>query len=261
VLKFLLSGKATKAISQAVGAIFHRARKRFLNQSVEGKQIKFGVKLPERPAEHRLDLSLKGIFDAAAHAEGMQPNPKLYESVERGVNDYLDAHEKLAIAKVLNNVQSYLHDADLGSSKADPEKVLGDVLKSTFEKVTSDVAKVIDTESNRAKNISTLEAISKISAINGISDPIVYFAGPVDGLTCKDCLKMYFLEDKITPRVWKTSELKAGYFKRGDDHPCIGALHPHCRHALCSVMLGYGFEGGRLRYIEPGYSVWDEQRK
>ena len=261
MLGFLLPKSAVKAVSQAVGAIFARARKRFLNREVEGKQIRFGVKMPERPAEHRLDLSLKGLFDAAAHAEGMQPNAKLYESVERGVNDYLDAHEKLAVAKVLNNVQAYLHDVDIGSSKADPEKALGDVLKSTFEKVGQDVAKVIDTESNRAKNISTLEAISKISAINGISDPIVYFAGPTDSHTCKDCMKLYFLPDQITPRVWKTSELKAGYFKRGDTCPCIGALHPHCRHALCSVMLGYGFENGKLKYIEPGYSVWDAQRK
>jgi hypothetical protein len=261
MLKFLLPKGAVKAVSQAVSAIFHRARKRFLNRDVEGKQIRFGVKMPERPAEHRWDLSLKGLFDAAAHSEGMQPNQKLYESVERGVDDYLSAHEELAKAKVLNAVQSYLHDADLGSGSTDPAKALGTVLEETFKKVTSDVEKVVGTEVNKAKNISTLDAISKISAINGVDDPVCYFAGPVDGHTCKNCLKMYFLADQITPRVWKSSELKAGYWKKGDACPCIGALHPNCRHALCSVMLGYGFEAGKLKYIEPGYSVWDEQRK
>ena len=260
MLKFFLSKKAVKSISQAVKAVFFRARKRFLNTSVEEKGIRFGVKLPQRAADNREDLSLKGIFDAGAKSEGMAPNPKLYESVERGVSDLLEAHEKLAIARILNSVQSYLHDADSGSSTADPEKELGKVLQENFEKVTQDVEKVVNTESTKAKNISTLDAISKISASIGIEDAAVYFGGPVDGNTCKSCLKMYFLEDQVTPRVWKTSELKAGYFKKGDDCPCIGALHTNCRHALCSVMPGYGFKKGKLAYIEPGYNVIEAQR-
>jgi len=259
VLKYLLPKAATRAITQAVSAIFARGRKRFLGLD-HPKGIVFGVKTADRPAEHRLDLSLKGIFDASAHSEGMLPNAKLYESVQQGVLDYFDAHEKLAHAKVLNAVQSYLHDADLGSAKADPEKVLGKVLEETFKKVTSDVEKVVNTETNKAKNMSTLEAISKISAINGVEDPVVFFAGPIDGHTCKDCLRLFFLPDRVTPRVWKTSELKSGYFKKGDSCPCIAGGHINCRHSLSSVMPGYGFKGGRLTYIEPGFDVFKEQR-
>ena len=261
MLKFLLSRKATKAITQVVSALFSRARRRFLGHEFGANEIRFGVKMPERAGEHREDLSLKGIFDAAAKSEGMVPNRRLYESIERGVSDYLEAHEKLAVARVLNSVQSYLHNSDLGSGKADPQKALGPVLEEVLDKVTADVTKVIDTESNKAKNISTLDAISKINLMSGVTDPTVYFAGPVDGHTCENCLKIYFLEDQITPRVWKTSELKSGYWKKGDSNPCIGSLHPNCRHALCSVLLGYGFVGGKLAYIEPGYDVWAEQRK
>jgi hypothetical protein len=262
MLNFLLSKKATKAVTQAVSAIFHRARKRFFNKNAEEKGIRFGVITPQRAVEHREDLSLEGIFNESAKAEGMMPNKRLYESVEDGVSNLLDAHEKLAIARVLNSVQSYLHDADLGSNTANPEKELGKVLGETFEKVTSDVAKVIDTESNKAKNISTLDAISKINLTLGVDDPVVFFAGPVDGHICKNCLKLYFLDDQVTPRVWKSSELKAGYFKKGDATPCIGSLHPNCRHALCSVLLGYGFDkSGKLAFIEPGFDVWASQRK
>ena len=262
MLKFLLPKTAVKAVSQVVSAIFNRARKRFLGQEFGPKGIRFGTVLPQRAVEHRLDLSLKGIFDAAARSEGMEPNKKLYESVERGVKDYLEAHEKLATARVLNAVQSYLHDADLGSGKADPDKELGSVLEETFGKVSTDVSAVIDSESNKAKNISTLDAISKISASIGITDPTIYFAGPLDGNTCKECQRLFFLNGTNIPRVWKSSELKSGYFKRGGDCPCVGNLHPHCRHALCSVLLGYGFDkGGSLVYIEPGYDVYAEQRK
>jgi hypothetical protein len=261
VFGFLLSKKAVKSVKQAVSAVFERARKRFLNKDVEERGIKFGVKLPQRAVEHREDLSLKGIFDDSARVEGMKPNEKLYGSVERGVEDYLKAHEELAQAKVLNALQSYLHDAESGKGSADPEKALGRVLEETFEKVTSDVAKVIDTESGKAKNVSTLDAISKINLTLGVDDPVVFFAGPVDEHICEKCLEFYFLEDQTTPRVWKTSELKAGYFKKGDTAPCIGPLHPHCRHALSSVLPGYGFKNGKLAYIEPGYDVWEEQRK
>jgi hypothetical protein len=40
-----------------------------------------------------------------------------------------------------------------------------------------------------------------------------------------------------------------------------GIVTGQCRHALCSVMLGYGFKGGQLTFIEPGYDIWEEQRK
>lgn len=254
MLKFLLPKSAQKAISKVVGDIFSRARKRFL-----GVDKGTGIRITTKPVEHREDLSLKGIFVAAAKAEGMPPNEKLYESISSGVGDYFDAHEKLAVARTINAVQSYMHDAETRKS-GNPVKELEKVLTDTLDKVKKDVEKVVDTEGNRAKNYSTLDAISKISTVVGVSDPIIYFAGPVDGSTCQNCLKLFFLEDRITPRVWKTSELKNGYFKKGDVCPCVGALHPHCRHALCSVLPGYGFVVGKLTYIEPGFDVYKEQR-
>jgi hypothetical protein len=260
VLKFILGKNAAKAVRTVVGDIFNRAKRRLFGRDDTGsRDIKF--KVITKPIEHRSDLSLYGIFKHAAQAEGMPPNEALYRSLEKGVEDYLDAHQKLAEARVLNAVQSYMHDAEHGKSEADPDKVLKDVLEDTFGKVKEDVGKVVDTETTKVRNYSTLDAIGKLNAAIGVDDPTVYFAGPVDGNTCKDCLRLYFLEDKITPKVWKVSELKNGYFKRGDTCPCVGALHPHCRHTLCTVLSGYGFVGGALTYIEPGYDVYAEQRK
>ena len=260
MLKYILPRNAARAVRQVVSALFQRARKRLFNKETGEKGIRFGSSVIQKPTDYRYDLSLRGLFESAAKAEGIQPNEQLYQSVEHGVDDYLKAHEELANAKVLNAVQSYLTDSEHGRVPKDPEKVLGEVLNDVFGKVTENVANVVDTESTKSRNISTLDAISKISAVNGVTDPTVFFAGPVDGNTCKDCLRMYFLEDEITPRVWKTSELKSGYWKRGGSCPCIGGLHPHCRHALCGVLIGYGFKGGKLSFIEPGYDVWEDQR-
>jgi hypothetical protein len=259
MLKFTLTKKATKAISQIVGNIFARAKKRFLGKELGPKDIRF-VSVT-KPVEHRLDLSLRGIFEAAAKSEGMTPNEKLYESIEKGVENYFDAHEKLATARVVNAVQSHLHDLETGKVDKDPEKVLKNVLDTVLEKVTSDVKEVVNTEANRAKNYSTLDAITKITAGLGIDDPTVYFSGPVDSHICGECLRLYFLADKVTPRVWKMSELKNGYFKRSDTKPSVASCHPNCRHTLCSVLPGYGFVGGQLTFIEPGYDVWQDQHK
>ena len=128
MLKFLLPQKAVKAVSNAVGAIFARAKKRFLGKQYGYKDIRFGASTTQRPAEHREDLSLRGVFEAAAKAEGMKPNEKLYNSIEQEAENYFDAHQKLAEAKVTNAVQSFLHNADLGSVKSDPE-VLGKELE------------------------------------------------------------------------------------------------------------------------------------
>jgi ribonucleoside-diphosphate reductase alpha chain len=40
-----------------------------------------------------------------------------------------------------------------------------------------------------------------------------------------------------------------------------GIVTGQCRHSLVSILPGYGFKNGVLSYIEPGYSIIDEQRK
>lgn len=259
MFKFILSKPAIKAVGRAIDSLFNRAKRRFLGQEFGDKGIRFGTILPERAADHRLDLSLKGLFDAAARSEGLAPNQKLYESVEKGVEGYFDAHKELAKARVIHEVQSYLHEAE-SSSAAAPGKVLGKALEDAFSKVTQDLEKVVDSESTRGRNISTLDAVSKINAMSGVSDPVIAFLGPNDANTCKECLRIFFMPDG-NPRAWLASELRHVYFKKGDQSPCVAGCHPHCRHSLVSILPGYGFKNGSLSYIEPGYSIIDDQRK
>lgn len=259
MLKFILSKNAVKAVGQIVGNIFARAKKRFLGQELGPKEIRFQV--IAKPADYRHDLSLRGLFESAARAEGMPVNQKLYQSIEKGVESYFTAHQKLAEAKVLNALQSYLHDAEAGKTPSDPDKVLGEVLEEVMGKVTEDVTKVVNTESMKAANYSTLDAITKMTSSLGQEEAVVYFAGPNDGHTCDNCKKLFFMEDGVTPRCWYVSELKNGYFKKGDVTPCVSALHPNCRHYLCSVLKGYGFDsGGKLTFIEPGFDIIKQQR-
>ena len=258
MLKFLLPKSAVKAVTQAVSAIFKRAKTRFLGHKFGENSIRIGSNLTA--ADHREDLSLKGIFNAAAKSEGMVPNEKLYESVERSVEEYLDAHEKLATARVLHGVQSYLHNAESGSGAINPDE-LEEVLDDAFEKVKGDVVKVVDTESTRARNVSTLDAVSKINATLGVTDPTIAFVGPNDSHTCSECLRMFFMSDQVTPKTWKMSQVRHSYFKKGDDTPCVAGCHCFCRHSLITILPGYGFVQGSLSYIEPGFDIYQEQQK
>ena len=69
------------------------------------------------------------------------------------------------------------------------------------------------------------------------------------------------LPDGVTPRVWKLSEVGAGYHKKGDLNPKIAGLHPHCRCCLTSLLNGFGFNSsGMVTYIGKGHDEFAKQR-
>jgi len=249
LIKFLLPKKAIKAISGVVQDLFVRAKYRLLGPSAPG--IRIGT-----TGQHREDLSLKGVFDSAAKAEGMEPNEKLYGAIESMVGRYFDAHQELAAAKVINAVQTSLHEIENG---ADAGTTITKALEEAVDKVKYNVRQIAEAETGRAKNLSTLDALSKIALINNVEDPIIVYIGPNDGNTCKDCKRLFFMPDGITPRAWYMSEIGAGYIKHGDSSPSAGC-HAHCRHSGVSILPGYGYVGGKLTFIEPGYSLIDDQR-
>lgn len=257
-MKYFLPKTGIKAIDRAVESLFNRLKARFLGQTKEPKQIRFGVY--DQPVQVRQDFSVPGIFDEAARSEGIKPNEQLKSALSSSIEQYLDAHQELAKAKIKATVQTFLTESEMSKGKPDVEKVLGQQLGEVFTKVNSDVQRVVDTEMNKAKNVSTLDGIIKRGLSLGIEDPTVVFLGPLDSLTCDECIRLYFLEDRITPRVWKTSELKHGYGKRGDPTPSIGGAHNFCRHTIVTMMPGFGFKGGKIAYIAPDYDVLEDQR-
>jgi hypothetical protein len=259
-MEYFLPKTSVKKIDAAIEALFARMKARFLGKKPLPKEIRFSVTGLEKPIQHREDFSMPGLFDKAAEAEGMKPNPQLKNAMASSIEQYLDAHKELAKAKIKNTVQSFLSESELAKEKPDVAKVLGAQLKEVMQKVSADVQTVVDNEMQKSKNVSSLDAISKVTASVGVEDPTIVFIGPNDAHTCKDCKRLFFLEDGVTPRAWKMSELKQGYGKHGDTVPTVGSPHPFCRHATAAMMPGFGFKNGKIEYIEPGYDVWKEQR-
>jgi len=139
--------------------------------------------------------------------------------------------------------KKYFDRMKVGEADVSIGKVLGEEHKTVMAKVTKDVTSVVDNELSRGKYLSTFDAIAKANVMVGIVDPTVVFIGPNDRYTCKACKRLYFLEDGVTPRVWKMSELRHGRSKHGDVSPCKGMSHPSCRHAASTMMPGFGFVG------------------
>lgn len=257
-MKYFLPKSGIKAIDKAVEALFNRLKARFLGHRKEPKQIRFGVY--DTPVKVKEDLTMPAIFEEAARSEGIKPNLQLMNSMNSSIEQYLDAHQELAKAKIKTTVQTFLTEAEMSKKKPNVEKMLGKQLGDVFTKVNSDVQAVVDNEMNKAKNVSALDGIIKRSLSLGIEDPTVAFLGPLDRYTCDDCKRLYWLPDLTTPRVWKVSELKHSYNKHGDKTPSVGNCHPNCRSTMVTMMPGYGFKGGKIAYIDPGYDVWADQR-
>jgi len=257
VARTVLGRQAIRHIHAAVAGLFQRARARFLGRDWGPKTVEIFT----RPVDHRADLSLPGVFDAAAATETQRPNERLRDAVTQVAASYLDAYEAQAKARVVHAVQAFLHDAEAGGARPDVRTVLGGQLADVMGEITHHVKAVVATETTRAANVGTMDATQKVAALTGQGDPTVFFVVVRDAGLCSECRRLHLLPDGVTPRVWKLSEVGAGYHDKGQANPKVGGLHPHCRCTMCSVALGYGFNGdGQVRYVADGHDEYAAQR-
>jgi len=251
-MKARLSTGAVKEIEAGVDTIFERAKARLLGPYAGGKTLAAGF-------TH--DFSLPGIFEAAAEEEGVKASEEVLETVLRIAANYLDASKQKAKARVIHTVQSFVTEAAHQGVPTNVETVLGGQLSKLWGQVSSDVKRIVETETTQARNISVLDGISRIAAMRGDDDPTVFFVVVRDASLCEECRRLHLNEDG-SPRVYKMSELGHGYHKKGEDDPKVGGLHPHCRCVLTVLMSGYGVNvKGMVTFVKPGHDELAEQRK
>lgn len=251
----VLGLQAQKTIMDAVEALFERAKKRLLGpafaRATGGKQMVFSLK----------SQSLAGIFDDASAMEGVAPREEVKRALIKIAGSYVDAQKEKTKAKVLQNVQSFISNAQSLGNEVDVQTVLGGQLSQIWSEVSKDVRRIVETETTVARNTSIYDAIGRIGAAAGRQDPVVFFVVVRDKTLCEECRRLHLQPDGVTPRLWLMSELSSGYHKKGEDTPAVGGLHPHCRCVLTHLMPGFGFDGsGRVTYREPGWDELQNQR-
>lgn len=248
-----LSKGGTRLISAAVDHLFDRIKGTMLGPDFISSRGDKRIFISHKPS-----LSLPGIYRQAAAEELTRPNETALHGLVKIAEGYLDAQRELTKARVLHAVNAWVAK----DGKADVETVLGGELAPIWKQMSDAVTRIVDTEGTTARNMGTLEGITKISSLAGVDDPYVFFVTVRDDNLCKECKRLHLMPDGKTPRVYRMSEVSGGYHERGDDSPCIGGLHPHCRCTIANLLPGYGFdEHGRVRYVAPGHNLYTSQRE
>jgi hypothetical protein len=252
-MAYKLPQAAVRKIEAAVDDLFDRAKVRFLGPRSVDKKLYIGFQRP---------TSLPGIFEQAVAEEGGIPDLETLEQLISSAGNYMDSLRLRAKAKVVNAVQAFMSEsAGPGSDSKKLQSVLGGELADLFASIKSDMNRIVDTESQKARNIGQLDGIVRVNASVGVDDPLVFFVVVRDNELCDECRKLHMLPDGKTPRVWKLSQLGHGYHKRGDPQPKISGLHPHCRCSMTTLMPGFGFnEAGFVAWKGEGHDEYEEQQ-
>jgi hypothetical protein len=119
---------------------------------------------------------------------------------------------------------------------------------------------ISEAESTKARNTGKLFNIAKAASSVGVSDPYVFFVVVKDNVTCPECIRLHLMPDKITPRVWKMSEVGFSYHKKGEPNPKVAGIHPHCRCSMTVLLPGYGFKGGKASFVSNEHDEYQKQR-
>jgi hypothetical protein len=136
------------------------------------------------------------------------------------------------------------------------------VINDEMAKAKSHMETIVEQEASKLRNLGTMMSISRMASSVGDDDPTVFFVVVKDQTTCKECLRLHLMPDQVTPRLWKFSELKQGYHKRGEDNASAFGLHPHCRCTLVYLSRGFGFDDmGKTSYQSEDFDAYSEQRK
>lgn len=250
--KITLGKGAVRVIHAAIDKLFDRLKARVLGGGYTDKKVRVGI-VP--------DLTLPGLFRQASVEERNRPNIELMESLMRTAEGYLEAQRVATKTKTVHAVESFLREAEHRGEEADMSTVLGGQLSSIMESAEDGVKKIVDTEATHVRNVGTLDGILKVNTAAGVDDPTVFFIVVRDEHLCDECKRLHLLDDEVTPRVWKLSQLGHGYHKRGEENPKLGGLHPHCRCSLGTLLPGYGFKAGMVHYISPDHDEYSKQHE
>ena len=174
---------------------------------------------------------------------------------------YVESLKNRTKSNVTERIDGIIKEAKLNNRKPD-ENEIRDILAEELGKAKSNMKSIAESESTKLRNLGTMMDISKVAGNLGDMDPTVFFIIVKDGATCKECIRLHLMPDGVTPRLWKFSELKQGYGKRGDETPSAFNRHSGCRCSLSYLSAGFGFDKqGKVSYQSEDYSAYKDQRK
>lgn len=252
---FGLTSKIKDALSGAVEDIFDRIALDFIGN------------IPKLKGKKNLIMSSQANFGLAhlfIQAMGNRtPNP-LEQDFLKGLLDsafgYVESLKSKTKANIVERIDGLSREASLRKEKMKEEDVQA-VIAEEMGKAKSHMMAIAESESTKLRNLGHMMDISRVAGDLGDADPTVFFVVFRDQSTCKECIRLHLMPDQTTPRLWKFSQLKQGYHKRGEENPSAFGLHPHCRCTLTYLSQGFGFEDGKLKYMSENFDAFSRQKK
>ena len=179
----------------------------------------------------------------------------------RIASGYTDALRDRTTSRVINSIDGYVREQALKDKPVKATKVK-EMVEKEMKSATNHFKMIANTESNKASNTGTALQIQKIGEQKGEADPTVFFIVVQDEVTGPEEFVLHLLKDKMTPRLWKLSEIGSSYHKKGENNPKLAGLHPNCRCKLTYLAKGFGFDHkGEVTYIGPDHNEFEIQRK
>lgn len=225
-----LSKDAIYKIESAVNLLFDR-----LNGSVFGPDFIHHRQDKNIFINFKPHVSLPGIYTMSAGEEFAEPSKEVLDSLVHIAHGYIESQRHVTKAQIINAVTSFLSKNKKGSL----ETVLGGQLAGIYTKLEQNIVKIVASESNKYKNLGTLEGIVKAFALRGIEDPVVAFIGPNDSHVCEECRRTLYVNFPV-PKCFLLSDVKSGYHVRGEDSASMSGQHPHCFTENTRIHTQYG---------------------
>jgi len=225
-----------------------------------GEIPKFRKKGKHLIITHQPHYSLPSLFIQAL--KNKSPNPVESDALKgmldsaAGYIESLKAKTQSSLAERLDGYVREQHAASEPATEEGVRKIVGEEM----EKAKSHLNMIAEAEATKTRNMGSALDILKVGTAVGDADPLVFFVVVRDGALCAECKRLHLMDDKVTPRVWRFSELAHGYHKKGDASPSVCGLHPHCRCTLTYLAKGFGFKDGRVSYIGDEHDEHRHQR-
>jgi hypothetical protein len=252
---FGVSTPGKDSIGKIVEGMFDRIALQFIGELPRFKNVKRLV------ITHQPHFNLAHLFvQAMANKQPNQIEKELLRGLLESSNGYIESLKNKTMANVVERIDGLAREAKLQDRNLTDDEI-GQALSEEFDKAKSHLAAIAESEGTKLRNLGTMMDISRVASSVGDEDPTVFFVVIRDKVTCKECIRLH-LTDSGIPRLWKFSELKQAYHKRGADSPSIFGLHPHCRCTLTYLSKGFGFDkNGYIKYHSENFDAYQIQRK
>jgi len=174
---------------------------------------------------------------------------------------YIESVKKQTKSNLIERIDGLTKEASVRGEKASEQAVQAAITEE-MHKARFRLLAIVESEATKLRNVGSLMSISRMAASVGDSDPTVFFIVVRDNVTCKECIRLHMTDNGTTPRLYKFSELKQGYHKRGENMPSAFGEHPGCRCTLSYLTRGFTFDKqGKLTYHSEGYDEYSLQKK